>query len=127
MCIRDRDYTQIAPVTTFHEVDDALTVRLPCKELENLVVLDSQAIAEAARIETERRRVFVPNQPDAPTQVEIARQIDVLSRSEPLRETLHARWKERFLAQNPNEENVDDEFDNRWQNADWRKRCVGGV
>ena len=54
----DADYTQADPSGSSEDVGGVLMIRLPCKELENLLLLSPETVANAASEEGDRRSQY---------------------------------------------------------------------
>jgi predicted ATPase len=131
--IRDADYTPDGPLPNPSVDGDFLIVQLPCKEIENLLLLSPDAIAEAARIAAEARALFSSEPGCSPTRDEVAEKIDEFTGASDVKQAVRPQWMARRLSSS-REGHVDPgkfavverEFERQWAIAEWRRRhCPG--
>lgn len=131
--VLDADYTQTTPRGESRMDGDVLILRLPCKELENLFLLSDDVLVKATAAEAERRAQHTGEECAAPSAEEIRKQIDVCTKAEDVREAIRAHWMRRWTRENDGDlneagqlEKAENEFEKRWADATWRRRCCPG-
>jgi hypothetical protein len=129
--IRDADYLSVDAATCPVENDDVLVVSLPCKELENLLILDGRAIAKVAKEVSEERARRIGATAVFPTAEQVEAKIDEISGSEEMKEVVRGNWgvtwsESNSLVKPADFNRVFSEFDSRWRNISWRRRCCPG-
>lgn len=131
--ILDTDYTSDKPCGQSKNVDGVLRLRLPCKELENLLLLDPDAIHKAVVTENHRRGTYGTEQIRLPTVEDLNNRIEEFILDNKLKDVVRLQWIRAWAVS----ENVDlkkegeltrggQEFEHRWGIADWRRRCCPG-
>lgn len=132
--IVDADYLSDNPLGTVEKDDGLLVIRLPCKELENLLLLSPECVIEAVQAEAERR---LQQRPDPafvlPTVEELVKQIDSLTRLKENADTLKHQWMAGWIEKQDRARidggvlrQAEDEFLTLWENAQWRTRWSPG-
>lgn len=128
----DADYTQPHPAGSSEIRDGVLEIRLPCKELENLLLLSPESISAAVQREAERRRQFVEDV-NTPGEDQIRERIIEVSHDDDLRQIVEPQWmccwadREHLNLNEPGQlKNAQAEFQARWADDDWRIRCCPG-
>jgi len=131
--ILDADYTELSPIGSSSEKGGVLFVRLPCKELENLLLLSPAAIAKAAQKEADRRQGFSGTPARYPTLQEVEQKIDECSAGNDIKQKLIFNWIRCWsestgtdLHGPGNLEQAQKEFEVRWNDSLWRRRCCPG-
>jgi len=133
VAIRDADYLNIDPKASFELAgDDALIIRLPCKELENLLLLDATTVASAAKKAAEARATETATEPKFPSEAEVEVTIAQVSQMPFVRQTIEDQWIVQWfkvrgkLSDAGQLAEARREFETRWQNLAWRRRCCPG-
>jgi ABC-type transport system involved in cytochrome c biogenesis ATPase subunit len=130
--IRDADYTHLDPKSGHEVLDDLLVLTLPCKELENLLLLTPKTIVDAATRAAEARGMVTGRVVPGPTHDEVEQKIDEFTRQTDVRAAIEDQWKFRWLElegglTNPGQlAKAQKEFDTRWNTLAWRRRCCPG-
>lgn len=88
--IRDADYTRAAEAV--NEDGNVLVLSLPCKEIENLLLLQPVALVQAFARAAERRREFTGRAVRQPTLVEVDTMIDAITQSVEIRRMVENNW-----------------------------------
>lgn len=133
--ILDADYTTTTSEGSATVDGSALIIRLPCKELENLLLLSPRTIAAAAREEAEKRGDYLGTPVPSPSEEEIARRIDELTLAKDIEDQARGHWIHRWSRENNVNLNNAGElarggklFTEHWKDAEWRRRfCPGKV
>lgn len=126
--IRDSDYSAAEPNSD--EDDNVAMLRIPCKELENLV-LDGQTINAAAASVAEKREREVERDVPHPTADEINSKIDELSKSDEVRQPLYSAWLARWLDRSNARDagaiaKAEREFEGLFADPSWRRKHCSG-
>jgi hypothetical protein len=130
--ILDADYTQLQATGSVEDRDDVLVIRLPCKELENLLLLSPVAIASAARKEADRRSARDGREPQCPTPDEIQAKIDELSQVQQVRDAIEDQWLCLWMRHHGGAvepgllRQARQAFQTLWSDATWRRRFCPG-
>jgi predicted ATPase len=131
--IRDADYTSPDPMGQTKRFGDVLEAKLPCKELENLVLLQPECIALAAENAAAARRERVDGRATAPDVVMISEKIDEITLADETRKEMCPRWLASWCGdQNAALDNETvlaegmKELDRRCTDPEWRRRCMPG-
>lgn len=129
----DTDYTSIEPSSQSDKVDGVLRLQLPCKELENLLLLDPSAIHKALVAGNERRGTHGTDPTKLPTVDALSKRIDKFTFENKLKEVVRPQWmcawgtvKRANLNESAQLANAQREFELRWNNPAWRRRCCPG-
>ena len=108
-------------------------IRLPGKELENLLLLSPESISAAVQSAAERRRQFVEDDVVTPNVDQIQERIVEFSRDGKLREVVERQWMccwacaEHLSLNEPGHlKKAQEEFQDRWEDDVWRIRCCPG-
>jgi predicted ATP-dependent endonuclease of OLD family len=96
--IRDADYTQLHPELSAETKDGILVLRLPCKELENLLLLSAETITKAAQRAAEARATMTTQPLLAPPQEEVEEKIRVYTQTDDVRRAIEDQWIFRWCA-----------------------------
>lgn len=131
--IRDADYTSFSGVSNPQREGNALVVQLPCKELENLLLLAPEAIAAAAHKEAERRAHVTQKEPCYPSPSEVQAKLEQLSQLPEIKDDV---WLQAVAPRlrpatgggvDPGQlKQVIEAFEQSWADTDWRLcRCPG--
>ena len=130
--VLDADYSETAPGETATDEHGVLILRLPCKELENLV-LDECVILAAVDVAAKNRQGFVGGEVTQPTRDDVKSQIDAVTASESITKSVRSHWIRRWAVENRQSldkegvlTNGENQFDRRWAEADYRRRCCPG-
>ena len=125
--IRDADYTS----DTSKEPEGALlTCALPCKEIENLLLLQPKAIAAAANKALTKRRERTAEATAGPSVESIEQFIDTATEEQDVRNAVENRW----IVSRQKLEGSDSgvlsrirvDFEKKWQDAATRRRICPG-
>ncbi|MBN2025124.1 MAG: AAA family ATPase [Pirellulales bacterium] len=125
--IRDNDFE--APEEEKDPHDAVLIVKLPCKEIENLLLLQPKSLADAAKNAAELRRESTHEECSAPTCEEIERMIDEVSSLEEIKEKVQCNWVANRLGRTRDGGELkkwQKEFKTRWTDAAFRRRYGPG-
>jgi hypothetical protein len=129
--ILDADYTQAEPQLTVKEAGDTIVIRLPCKELENLLLFSPDTLTEAARRSAEARAASTGGPAVVPSREDVERKIDELTKSSDLEDLVETQWLVRWAAPS----GIRDAgrlaegkraFQQCWSSFEWRRRCCPG-
>lgn len=130
--ILDADYTNPRPNGTAEVIEGVLYIRLPCKELENLL-LSPECIYMAAQKAADRRQQFVDKEVAVPDKDQIHERIITISHADDLRDIVKSQWMCSWAkdgSRNLNEagqlKQAEEEFLGRWEDSDWRTQCCPG-
>jgi len=124
----DADYTypdELVTATSEH----VLTARLPCKELENLLLLSVEALVTALQHCAERRQSFIGKPVSVPTQEELSAMITGVSEESFARESIIDHWIMSRMPPNPDAGHLRtarQEFDSFWSDSANRLRFGPG-
>jgi hypothetical protein len=130
--ILDADYTRTQPELTEEDLGEVLIFRLPCKELENLLLLSPDTIYAAARKAAEMREANSGSPAVAPSREEVESKIEELSAATDLREIVETQWLVRWAEpqggiHDPGQLTKGKrEFEKHWSSLEWRRRCCPG-
>lgn len=132
VAIRDPDYTQIDMKVNIEDAGDFLLLTLPCKELENLLLLSPKTIATAARNAAEARALAISEPPVFPTEDDIEKKIEEFTKVDEAREAIEDQWVFRWCEQQGGMRDpgvltkARTEFEKCWADLAWRRRCCPG-
>ena len=131
--ILDADYTSDSAQPVANGVDGVLVLRLPCKELENLLLLQPETICEAVAMEIQRRDEHTAETVREPTLEVITSKIDELTEADDVRSKVEPQWlcswserKHLDLNDTGQLSGAQREFKSRWENPNWRRACCPG-
>jgi predicted ATPase len=125
--IRDADYTSDIP----KEPEGALlTCALPCKEIENLLLMQPKAIARAAEKALTKRGERTPEAARAPSAEQVGQFIDKTTQDSEVRRDVENRW----IISRLQHKGVDpgilsqirEDFEKKWKDAATRRRICSG-
>jgi hypothetical protein len=125
--IRDGDYDP--PGGEEGACSPVLVVRLPCKEIENLLLVSPEALEKAAARAAERRQDYTSGSCRPPTLGQIERFIDEVTASDAIRAMVEANWIAKRLR--PRTDGGDlsrqrDAFGEHWKDPAFRRRFGPG-
>jgi ABC-type transport system involved in cytochrome c biogenesis ATPase subunit len=131
VAVLDADYNAILPHASHAEQDGVLVLRLPCKELENLLLLDGRAVEAAAENVARLREIRTGERILRPTAQQIETKIDEFTQAADVRRPLECHWEFRWLKERgmAGPESLDEarkQFEKFWADPQWRRRCCGG-
>lgn len=130
--VTDCDYDDPKPAGDVIETEGVLLVRLPCKELENLLLMNPQAIVLAAERGAEMRLKATGKRVNLPSKDQVAAKIDEITESEATKETVQCQWiaLRCKATKGPVDGGVIAEaqksFKDFWSNPENRRRCCPG-
>ena len=130
--IRDADYTQLRPTAIVDDKEDILILQLPCKELENLVLLSADTITKASKTVAEARAIATGQPMSAPSCDEVEHKIAEFSQAPDVRSAIEDQWLFRWLnvsggLTDPGQiGKAKQAFEQHWQHLEWRRRCCPG-
>jgi energy-coupling factor transporter ATP-binding protein EcfA2 len=130
--IRDADYTSTHPELAVEDQGEAIIFYLPCKELENLLLLSPDTICDAAQAAAEVRSASNGQPPISPSREEVEQKIEELTQGADLRETVETQWLVRWAEpqggiRDPGQLSKGKrEFEKLWSTLEWRRRCCPG-
>lgn len=128
VAISDSDYTNLKPKVKCDAQSHALLVSLPCKELENLILLSSESIHKAACVAYERRAQHGGEERAVPSQAAIDAKIDEITADEKYKEIVLSQALMLFTP-NPKCDSVDGfkkQFDISWKDPQYRRHTCSG-
>jgi hypothetical protein len=130
---KDADYAGFDETRPPETEGDVMTLRLPCKELENLLLLNPDAIANAAQAEAERRAAFTGKPPRWPSTDEVEAEIVRLTQAPDLMNQVRVQWMTQNLSfttggtLDPGQfKRAEDNFQGLWKGSQWRRRWCPG-
>ena len=129
--VLDADYTLLQPKLTVEDLGEAMVFRLPCKELENLLLNSGDTIEKAAKIAAEVRSVYSSSPTISPTSAQVEAKIDELTAMPDLHDLVRPQWLVRWAGVKGIHDagqliNGEREFEACWSSAEWRRRCCPG-
>lgn len=131
--ILDADYTETMPSGSSENTGGVLMLRLPCKELENLLLLSTGTLTRAVTEAADRRSQYTRSDVTTPSPEEIESKIDDITGLVEIKDTLKPHWICQWAQKNAinlNDEGqlkrAQDEFEKLWGNPEWRRRCCPG-
>lgn len=125
--IRDGDYDP--PRDEERGDNRVLVLRLPCKEIENLLLLQPEALARVANQEAQKRRTTTGEETAPLSSAEIEKHIDEVSASDVIRKKIENNWIATRLRPNTDGGELtkrQDEFARLWDDAMFRRRYGPG-
>ena len=131
--VRDADYTTPLPHVDVKKDGDVLIAKLPCKELENLVLLSPECIEKACAAAAESRSSMVDDEVAPPALDAINRKIDEISVTDEIKDKLRPHWlcawgtsEGKDIRKNDAHVQGAKRFEKYWSDSDWRRRCCPG-
>jgi energy-coupling factor transporter ATP-binding protein EcfA2 len=130
--ILDADYTHTHPKTAIEDLGEVSVFRLPCKELENLLLLSPDTVYNAARAAAAKRSANTDAPAPSPSREDVERKIEELSGATDLRDTVEPQWLVRWAQpqggiRDPGQMvQGKKEFEKVWSSLEWRRRCCPG-
>ena len=129
--ILDSDYIKTNPEATCEEKDGVVIAQLPCKEIENLILLQPVSIAKAVKVRAESRARYKHSEKASPTEGELSAMIDEITATHEIEECvkynwLAAKYKESGSPDGGAVRDADHAFHALWEDATWRRRCAPG-
>jgi hypothetical protein len=132
--IRDSDYSESGSSGEFTESGGVLILRLPCKELENLLLLSVETIYAACKAQTEEKKTRYPDklykELDRAT---LSKKIDEISGNEENKEKMRMQWIGAKLHKHASKGDMpglliryNTEYDEIWKKSEWRLRHSSG-
>ena len=133
VAILDADFTEPDPRGSEEIRGGVLFLRLPCKELENLLLIADSSISAAVARAAERRRGFTQDEVRTPSEDEIKHKVRELSAAVDIRDTVKPQWmcswaqRQKVNLNEPGSlQRVEEEFQKYWDRDEWRIRCCPG-
>jgi len=132
-CILDADYSTMD--AEYAEVNGILTCKLPCTELENLLLLDTKAIFEAANESARRRLEYIKGGQKIPTLDEINNAIDEVTKTDEVESAARRNHMARILRSSVSAidkvdgdsmKRAEDQFTAMWNDPMQRRRYCDG-
>jgi ABC-type transport system involved in cytochrome c biogenesis ATPase subunit len=131
--IRDADYTSLTPELNVEEREGVMFIRLHCKELENLLLIDPECIHGAIVELAAKRQLYVSGDISVPSMQELTDKIDEFTNAPEVRESLQRQWISRYLKDerrgHSDPESIGTairEFETRINDPAWRRKSVPG-
>lgn len=129
---RDADYLDLDPRLKEDDRGEVLLFQLPCKELENLLLLTPHTITDAAKKVSETRSFATGKTVSPPSLEQVEEKIIEFTQGEDVKSAIEDQWVYRWLETNggltdPGQlGKAREEFRTHWQNVEWRRRCCPG-
>ena len=131
--ILDADYTQVLPKGSTENCGGVLMIQLPCKELENLLLMSAETLANAAAEAGQKRSQHTGMEVPVPSTADVEAKIDEVTGLNDIKNAFKPHWVCKWARQmkiDLNDEGQlkrgNDDFEKRWSDPEWRRRCCPG-